>query len=434
MSFKQSLSRVRALTDLPALALELGFEATWHRFEAHQLGELALVGRRSGFLAFGVAANDPPRAARRVARWVTGRGVSAVVLALAPERRFLAFSVSGIELPVASIALDRIRALDERILERAKSVRHDSPLAAAAAWAEALAGQSLGDRFFDEFRGLLDRAVEALPRAIPARDRHGLGLLALTRILFLYFVQERGWLDGRPRFLREELDRCLGGRGGVEDRLLAPLFFGTLNRPAAARGRAALRFGRIPFLNGGLFDRHPLERRWAPRLPDDFWRDAFDQLFERYHFTIQEDDPCRSSIGPDMLGRVFERVMDPDARHRSGAFYTPSELVDRVVDQALRQWLAERLGNPRVWLYPMASCSDQIVSPTSGEAGDFGLVLVTVAPLPRRTTSITSTVSTGGLVEACPSEPSASAFSDASDRVTVASPIDTSNPNPRRSD
>jgi hypothetical protein len=344
MAIKQALERVSALADLPGIAFELAFEAAWHPFDGAGFGPLVVVGRRSGFLALGRETADPPREARRVARWVTGRGLSAVVFALDPARRLLAISVTGHELPVATVALGAVRTLDERILERARAVRHESPLAAAVAWADALAGQSLGERFFEQFRRTLDTMGGALPRAIPARDRHALGLLSLTRVLFLYFVQERGWLDGRPHFLREELDRCLAGSGGVERVFLHPLFFGTLNRGPAARSKATRRFGRIPFLNGGLFEPHRLEAKWSPRLADEVWRDAFDRLFERYHFTIAEDDPCRSSIGPDMLGRVFERVMDPELRRDSGAFYTPTALVDRLVDRALISWLAGQLG------------------------------------------------------------------------------------------
>ena len=334
---------IGAVADLPSLAFALGFDAAWHPFEGNGIGPLTVVGRRAGLLAIGLAGTDPPRDARRIARWATGRGTSAVVTVIDPTRRLLAISVTGHERPVASIALDAIRAIDERILERGRSVRHESPLAAAVGWADALAGQSLGDRFFEEFRDTLEAVMAQLPRAIPARDRHALGLLALTRVLFLYFVQERGWLDGRPRFLREELDRCLAGSGGVERKFLHPLFFGTLNRAPQDRSAATRRFGRIPFLNGGLFEPHRLETRWSPQLPDDVWRDAFDRLFERYHFTIAEDDPCRSSIGPDMLGRVFERVMNPELRRDSGAFYTPSVLVDRLVDRGLAHWLASRL-------------------------------------------------------------------------------------------
>jgi hypothetical protein len=96
----------------------------------------------------------------------------------------------------------------------------------------------------------------------------------------------------------------------------------------------------VPFLNGGLFEPHPLERRFRADLGNELWRDAFDRLFERFHFTVVEGD--RHGIAPDMLGRVFEGVMAPDARRASGTYYTPSGLVGSVLDAALGALVAGR--------------------------------------------------------------------------------------------
>ena len=89
----------------------------------------------------------------------------------------------------------------------------------------------------------------------------------------------------------------------------------------------------MPFLNGGLFEPHLLERRWKVDLPTAAWRDAFDTLFEAFHFTTREGDG--SVVAPDMLGRVFEGLMDPEQRHRSGTYYTPASLVAQLVDAAI---------------------------------------------------------------------------------------------------
>jgi len=283
------------------------------------------------------------RAARRLASGFAARAVAALVAVVDPARRRLALAAATGDSPVAVIALDRIRPVDRRLLERGRQLARGGGPIRCLGWAEALSGRSLDQRFFGQFRETLAAGIEALPRPIPRRDRHGLVLLELTRVLFLYFVQRRGWLDRRDDFLRSELDRVLATGGQVARRLFIPLFFGTLNRPPGRRSRAALRFGRIPFLNGGLFEAHRLERRWPDRLPDGFWRDAFDHLFERYHFTIGHRDDEPAGIGPDMLGRVFEGVMDPELRRETGAFYTPASLVDRVVGSALDRWLATRL-------------------------------------------------------------------------------------------
>ena len=184
--------------------------------------------------------------------------------------------------------------------------------------------------------------MAALPRTIPERFRHELALLQLTRVLFLYFVQAKGWLDGSERFLPARVDDCLFRRRRIHRDLLLPLFFGTLNRPLTDRRGAARVFGRIPFLNGGLFEPHSLERRFHPDIPDPVWRDAFDTLFERYHFTVAEAGP--GSIAPEMLGRVFEGVMDPFARKGSGTYYTPAAVVRGLIDAALAGYIGGQLG------------------------------------------------------------------------------------------
>jgi len=181
-----------------------------------------------------------------------------------------------------------------------------------------------------------------LPRSIQLEDRHSLALLQLTRVLFLYFIQSKGWLDGRLRFLSEEVDGCLRRRRRIHRDLLRPLFFGTLNRSGDRRSRSAVGFGSIPFLNGGLFEPHALERRFPADIPNDIWRNAFDHLFERFHFTIGEGER-HGGVAPDMLGRVFEGVMTPAARHASGTFYTPSLLVGEVLDAAITALLSIRL-------------------------------------------------------------------------------------------
>ena len=339
------LTNLRSLEDLPRLAVELGFEPSWHEVALDALdpalpadAPAAVVGRRGLSILLGVVADQAESLAERIAAALDRRGSVVLVAALEPARQRFTLAATVSDRPAATFALGRLKAIDLRILDRGRQAPADTPVRHALGWAEALSGRSLDRRFFHEFRSALDQATDALPGRIPRRDRHALALLDLTRVLFLYFVQDRGWLDQRPRFLREELDR-VAALGRIERRLFKPLFFGTLNTPAARRGATARRFGRIPFLNGGLFEPRPIERRHPEEIPDEVWISAFDRMFERYHFTIAAL-PGGGAIGPDMLGRVFEGVMDPERRKETGAFYTPRRLVDQVVREGLVSWLA----------------------------------------------------------------------------------------------
>jgi len=346
-----ALQMIHALHDLPHLVASLGHEPLWEPFDARTLRpgprgesqlEAAIVGRAGDFTWYAVSSDEPSRAAPRIARRLTERGRICAVLALDARDRRLAVSVGFGTAPVLDVDLASPTRLATSCLTRIGGAQEGGALAMSARIAEALSGAGVGARFFATFQATLDRFIAALPPAVPGRHRHELALLQLTRVLFLYFVQAKGWLDGSARFLRDRVDDCLFRRRRIHADFLLPLFFGTLNLPVPARGRTARAFGRIPFLNGGLFEPHRLERAHRAHLPDTLWRDAFDSLFERFHFTAVEGDA--GGIAPDMLGRVFEGVMEPRARKASGTYYTPRSMVRDLVDAALAGCVAARIG------------------------------------------------------------------------------------------
>lgn len=337
-----TLAGIHRLEDLRRLVAELGYAADWREVAASSLGApvAAIVGRAGEFEWYAVD-HATPAGVRRAARALAGHGLPAAVLGLdAPGRRLL---VAAGEAPPLALGLESPDPLGVARLLRCAARPGELALATGFRVAEALAGRGVDQRFFAAFRRVLARVMAACPPRVPRSDRHALALLQLTRILFLYFVQAKGWL-GRPQLLRDEVDRCLAGRRSLHRDLLDPLFFGTLNRPYPDRSRLARRFGPVPFLNGGLFEPHPLERRWRVTLPTPVLRDAFDDLFERFHFTLA--DRAGEAIAPDMLGRVFEGVMDPGERRVTGTYYTPSVLVDAMIREALAVWLAGRLRIP----------------------------------------------------------------------------------------
>ena len=349
-----TLAALRQVEDLPELVLGLGHEATWEELplpgwldlpDERPARRAAIVGRAGEFVWFGAEAADAGRAAGAIARRLVARGRVGGVLALSRSTRRLAVAVAFGDAPVVDCSLDEPDRLALTRLARIAAARTGGALAFAARVADALGAEAVGRQFFRRFRSTLEAMSAALPRACPPAERHGLALLQLTRVLFLYFVQTKGWLDGRPDFLAREVDRCLGRGRRLQRDLLQPLFFGTLNRAAADRSRIPRGFGRIPFLNGGLFEPHPLERRWRADLPNSVWREAFDSLFERFDFTADEAGQP-GLVAPDMLGRVFEGVMEPDLRHRSGTFYTPAALVRSLIHAGLVAVVAERLDCP----------------------------------------------------------------------------------------
>ncbi len=215
----------------------------------------------------------------------------------------------------------------------------------ALAHVQALDREQVTDRFFAEFRrqrAALAAGLTGIPDGA-GDDRFELALILLSRLLFLYFLQRKGWLDRDTSYLRRTFEDALATGTPFFRHRLEPLFFSALNRPAARRGRAARALGELPYLNGGLFERDALERK-HPHLdvPDECFTPIFQNLLDRYQFTLREDQPVDRDVAvdPEMLGRVFEGLMAGSLRGSTGAFFTPRALVDRLVDGALCAHLA----------------------------------------------------------------------------------------------
>lgn len=308
---------------------------------ASTAGDLQQVGILAGLPVWTMVAGpvEMLKRARRLAR----HGMLGVLIGCGTgaDRWIITVTIQPVRLAV--VAHGDADALPLRRLARAARTPRVTPLERALALAEALDVDAAGRRTFRLLHQLLERAVTLLPTAVSRDDRHAWALAQITRLLFLRFVESEGWLDGNPRFLADAFDRCLVARRDPTRHLLHPLFFGTLNRGSDERSRFARGFGAIPFLNGGLFEPHAIERRYRLRLPKDYWCEVFAALVDRVDVTLDtgSDD---GRVTPELLGRVFEGVMHPVERKEQGTFFTPPALVDAILRQALACHLAPKLG------------------------------------------------------------------------------------------
>ena len=209
----------------------------------------------------------------------------------------------------------------------------------------ALDRESVTREFFLRFRDAVREVEDALASAFPQEERSAIdnqALLILSRLLFLSFVQEKGWLNGERRFLVDRLEREIRAGREYFSGVLRPLFFGCLNRPRHERTVAAKRVGRVPYLNGGLFEPSPFEHRHAEiHLSNELLRRVIEGVFEKFDFRLDESDAAGTHVDPEMLGKVFESLMAADERAASGSFYTPKEIVDVLVERAITEWLGD---------------------------------------------------------------------------------------------
>ena len=216
----------------------------------------------------------------------------------------------------------------------------------------ALDRETLTRQFFDRFRTAVRDTATQLRANLPNERGDAVdaeALLILSRILFLYFVQQKGWLNGERRFLADRLDSV--GQRELFSGVLLPLFFGVLNTPLDQRTPAARTLGEIPYLNGGLFEPSPFERRHEDlRLPNELLRRVIDDVFEKFAFSIDESDAAGNHIDPEMLGKVFESLMAAGERAESGSFYTPRPIVDVLTERAIVEVLSDGDSDTRVRL------------------------------------------------------------------------------------
>ncbi len=237
----------------------------------------------------------------------------------------------------------QIVASDAEMLCALEAVRDGEDLLVHTRWCELLGREAVSRRFYRALEQRVDTLARSLPQ-VNERDAAELALLAASRLLFLSFLQAKGWLNRDRAFLANQFDACMRSGGAFHRRVLLPLFFGTLNTPSRHRAPLARRFGSIPFLNGGLFQKTALERRHAgTRFSDEALGALFSEVLVAYRFTAREDAGSWSevAIDPEMLGRAFESLMVAHERRVSGAFYTPQALVAHVADEALVVALAE---------------------------------------------------------------------------------------------
>src|SRR5438067_455163 len=254
---------------------------------------------------------------------------------------------------------------------------------------EAFSVEAVTKEFFKKYADLfgeIQKALDKLARKDSAIAREFVRKNVRTadfakklmgQIVFLYFIQKKGWLGvekgkdwgtGPHDFLRRLARGDYGKYENFFNDILEPLFYSTL---AEDRGHEAWckRFNcRIPFLNGGLFE--PLAdydwRKTDIVLPNRLFTngDRFDEfstgtglldMFDRYNFTVNEAEPLEKevAIDPEMLGKVFENLIEENLRKGLGAYYTPREIVHYMCKETLINYLNASVNKDKQLIPPL---------------------------------------------------------------------------------
>ena len=240
-------------------------------------------------------------------------------------------------------ATNRVIESDAAALASLSSASGAADVLTHSRWAELLGREAITARFFRSLQSVIANMSRSLTPSPGAADARELALLTVSRLLFLSFVESKGWLDADFDFLSNRFADSIAHGGRFHRNVLNALFFGTLNTPVRRRAPRARAFGRIPFLNGGMFSRTPLERKLGPMtFDDDLLGAVFSDLLTRYRFTPREESRTwtETAIDPEILGKAFESLMAVRDRKVGGVFYTPQRIVEDVTRSSLARALA----------------------------------------------------------------------------------------------
>ena len=155
--------------------------------------------------------------------------------------------------------------------------------------------------------------------------------ILLNRLMFIYFIQKKGFLNGDVHYLRARLKECRKKKKDVfYSSFLLPLFFEGFAKNEAERPVEINRLlGRVPCLKGGLFLRHPIEEKYGSeiRIEDAAFEKLFN-FFDQYQWHLDERPPGQDDeINPDVLGCIFEKYIN---QKQMGAYYTGEDITDYI--------------------------------------------------------------------------------------------------------
>ena len=201
-------------------------------------------------------------------------------------------------------------------------------------------------RFYDLFKKEHRAFLDFIEGITAAADREWYASLMLNRMMFIYFIQKRGFLDNDTDYLRNRLERVRRQQGNGNFHsfyrlFLLRLFHEGLGQPEAIRApELAALLGKVPYLNGGLFDVHDLERDNPDiRIPDDAFAQIF-AFFDAYQWHL-DDRPLRNDneINPDVLGYIFEKYVN---QKQMGAYYTKEDITGYISRNTVLPFLFDR--------------------------------------------------------------------------------------------
>jgi len=213
---------------------------------------------------------------------------------------------------------------------------------------DALDVETVTKKFYRDFQEQHLAFLELIAGIDDERDRRWYASVLLNRLMFIWFLQKKGFLDqGNMNYLPDKLTQSQ--QRGVDcfyREFLAKLFFEGFAKPKEQRSPATnALLGDIRYLNGGLFLPHSIESRYQISIPDSAFANLF-KLFARYSWSLN-DTPggADNEINPDVLGYIFEKYIN---QKQFGAYYTRTEITEYLCEQTLHQLILQKINHAEI--------------------------------------------------------------------------------------
>ncbi|MAQ94826.1 MAG: ATP-binding protein [Rhodothermaceae bacterium] len=226
---------------------------------------------------------------------------------------------------------------------------------------EALDVERVTKKFYTAFKDQQEALAEKHLHGIDAeRTKRHYASVFLTRLMFVYFLQKKGFLDPKyrggssdhqkRRYLQAKLDEHKDHIRGLLDppsfyrRFLQPLFFqGFATRAAERTDEVNTLLGEVRYLNGGLFLEHPIEEEHPDLDIDDAAVEGILDVFGDFSWHLDDTPGGKADeINPDVLGYILEKYVNQKA---FGAYYTPPEITAYLCDATIDRFLVEALSD-----------------------------------------------------------------------------------------
>ena len=229
---------------------------------------------------------------------------------------------------------------------------HQKTGSITAALGNAFDVEPVTKRFFAEYKRVFEQVEQSVTGFAAGEDeeRRLFVQTLFNRLMFVYFLQRKGWLEFRSdkEYLKALWDDYRQKRHETDNfhlSRLRNLFFAGLNNPDSRDVTAGMEeslIGKVPFLNGGLFEQGNLDERDGVTVPDEAIEAVLTEIFDHFNFTVMESTPfdIEVAVDPEMLGKVFEELVTD--RSGSGTYYTPRTVVSFMCREALKGYLDAR--------------------------------------------------------------------------------------------